>query len=118
MSNLGLFPSVFVELTDICKDALNLRALRDRGIDAVLNCAVRDCSILSVVTLHVVALYCIWVIASISLSSNAGEAEIACFKPHRPDQVQWKEHRVGREALKVSTPRKGPYAKCIYGHGQ
>eukprot|EP00439_Symbiodinium_sp_Y106_P001414 s7997_g1.t1 len=36
------------------EDALNLRALRDRGIDAVLNCAVRDC-----------------------------EAEIACFKPHR-----------------------------------
>ena len=25
------------------QDALNLRALRDRGIDAVLNCAVRDC---------------------------------------------------------------------------
>mmetsp|Transcript_5484 Transcript_5484/g.9809 ORF Transcript_5484/g.9809 Transcript_5484/m.9809 type:complete len:268 (-) Transcript_5484:120-923(-) len=36
------------------EDALNLPALRDRGIDAVLNCAVHDC-----------------------------QAEIACFKPHR-----------------------------------
>ncbi|CAK9036006.1 unnamed protein product [Durusdinium trenchii] len=36
------------------EDALNLCALRDRGIDAVLNCARDDC-----------------------------EAEIACFKPQR-----------------------------------
>ena len=77
----------------LLEDALNLCALRDRGIDAVLNCARDDCPALTgsnscnllhcKTKQHAVAKLLHLPQLPSSRKSFRGEAEIACFKPQR-----------------------------------